>query len=129
LEEIVARARQVDALASSLASASGEQSHGVKQVNLAVSQIGKVTQQNAASAEESASAAEELSAQSELMKASVAELLRLVNGGQTQAVAPASHAPASKTTLNQLRPKSEWAASVTTFEPPRRTLSNACDIN
>jgi methyl-accepting chemotaxis protein len=80
LNEIVTRARQVDELAAEVAGASREQSQGIEQVNLAVSQMDKVTQGTAASAEESASAAEELNAQAEAMKASVIELLNLVDG-------------------------------------------------
>ena len=80
LDEIVTRARQVDELAAAVASASREQSQGIDQVNLAVGQMDKVTQSNAASAEESASAAQELNGQAEAMKGSVAELLKLVGG-------------------------------------------------
>ncbi|HYG35183.1 MAG TPA: methyl-accepting chemotaxis protein, partial [Clostridia bacterium] len=84
LNEIVARSREVDELASEVAAASREQSQGVDQINLAVGQMDKVTQSNAASAEESASAAEELNAQAEAMKESVAELLKLVGNASNQ---------------------------------------------
>ncbi len=80
LSEIVLKARQVDELAASVASASREQSQGITQLNTAVSQMDKVTQGNAATAEESASAAQELNAQAEAMKQAVAELLALVDG-------------------------------------------------
>ena len=83
LQEIVTKARQVDELAAEVASASKEQTQGIEQVNIAVSQMDKVTQSNAASAEESASAAEELNAQAESLKASVADLLKMVNGQDT----------------------------------------------
>jgi len=46
---------------------------GIDQVNTAVAQMDKVTQQNAANAEESASASEELSSQAESMNAIVAD--------------------------------------------------------
>ena len=49
-------------LVTEVASASREQTHGINQINLAVGQVDKVTQSNAASADESA-AAEELSSQ------------------------------------------------------------------
>ena len=60
LEEIVEqrRARSTD-LVAEIAAASQEQAQGIEQVNTAVAQMDKVTQQNAANAEESASAAEE----------------------------------------------------------------------
>jgi methyl-accepting chemotaxis protein len=80
LEEITAKARQVDELVAEIATASREQSQGIDQVNTAVTQMDKVTQSNAASAEESASAAEELSAQATMLESAVGDLLSLVNG-------------------------------------------------
>jgi len=98
LQAIVVDARQVDELAAEVASASLEQSQGISQINLAVSQIDKVTQSNAASAEESASASEELNAQAETMKGSVHELIDLVGG--TRNLEP----PASVSRLNFSKP-------------------------
>ncbi|HTI99204.1 MAG TPA: methyl-accepting chemotaxis protein [Dongiaceae bacterium] len=84
LNEIVTKSRQVDDLAAEVANASREQTQGITQINTAVSQMDKVTQSNAASAEESAAAAEELNAQAEIMKQSVNELLRMVNGAKAE---------------------------------------------
>ncbi len=109
LTEIVAHVRHVDELAASVASASREQSQGISQVNLAVGQMDKVTQSNAAGAEESASAAEELNAQAEAMRVTVLELERLAGCGgnatppaaatRKRAVArPAAAAPAPRRT-------------------------------
>ncbi|WP_328472486.1 methyl-accepting chemotaxis protein [Actinoplanes sp. NBC_00393] len=50
-------------LVQEIAAASGEQSTGVRQINIAMSQIGKVTEQTASSSEELAATAEEMSAQ------------------------------------------------------------------
>ena len=87
LNEIVTKARKVDELVTEVANASREQTEGIAQINVAVGQMDKVTQSNAANAEESAAAAEELNAQAEVMKQSVAELLQLVggNGGSSAA--------------------------------------------
>jgi len=85
LNEIVTKARLVDELAAEVAGASHEQTQGIAQINVAVGQMDKVTQSNAASAEESAAAAAELNAQAAAMKESVAELSRLV-GGDGEAV-------------------------------------------
>ena len=93
LEEIVGKARQVDEMAGEVAAASQEQNQGISQVNIAVTQMDKVTQSNAANAEESA-AAEELTAQAESLKDAVSELLRLVDGQGRQAAASASLAAA-----------------------------------
>jgi methyl-accepting chemotaxis protein len=83
LNDIVTKARQVDDLAAEVAGASREQTEGITQINVAISQMDKITQNNAASAEESAAAAEELSGQALGMKQAVTELLSLV-GGETR---------------------------------------------
>ena len=80
LGTIVGDVTKVTELINGITQASQEQAQGADQVNIAVAQIDKVTQQNAASAEESASAAEELSAQSEAVKGTVNELVALVGG-------------------------------------------------
>ena len=80
MQEILTKVRQVDELIAEVASASKEQSQGISQVNLAVGQMDKVTQSNAANAEESASAAEQLNAQAESLKDAVGELKSLVDG-------------------------------------------------
>ena len=95
LNEIVTKARQVDELVAEVSGASREQTQGITQINTAVGQMDKVTQSNAASAEESAAAAEELNAQAELMKQSVIELLKLVNG-RDQTVSTHTPSPARK---------------------------------
>ena len=68
LEEIVVSVRGVDDLVSEVASASSEQSQGIDQVNVAVAEMDKVTQRNAANAEESASASQELTGQARTLK-------------------------------------------------------------
>ena len=67
-------------LVAEIAAASNEQAQGIEQVNTAVSEMDKVTQNNAANAEESASASEEMSAQSEQLKEMINELLIMVGG-------------------------------------------------
>ena len=89
---------QVAELINGITRASQEQAEGVEQVNTAVSQIDKVTQQNAASAEESASASEELSAQAERVKSMVMELAQLV-GGNGKRSRPTTRAPKAKPTV------------------------------
>jgi methyl-accepting chemotaxis protein len=86
LNEIVTKIRQVDELVAEVAGASREQTQGITQINIAVGQMDKVTQSNAASAEESAAASEELNAQAVAMKESVTELLLLVGGNNRNTV-------------------------------------------
>jgi methyl-accepting chemotaxis protein len=99
LNEILTKVSQVDELIAEVASASLEQTQGISQIKLAVGQMDKVMQGNAANAEESAAAAEELSAQAETMKRSVGDLLRLVNAnGVTSQAKPLDlHSNAKKT--------------------------------
>jgi methyl-accepting chemotaxis protein len=105
LDEILLKARKVDGLVAEISTASNEQSQGIGQVTVAVSQMDKVTQGNAASAEESASASEELSAQAEMMRDSVRSLQSLV-GGQSANQAPAVVSPAKPARpVRQLAPK------------------------
>jgi methyl-accepting chemotaxis protein len=67
-------------LVAEIAAASHEQSQGVQQINKAVIEMEKVTQQNAASSQESASASMEMKSQSEQMNGIVVELVGLVGG-------------------------------------------------
>ncbi|MCM2284092.1 MAG: methyl-accepting chemotaxis protein [Desulfobacula sp.] len=76
---------KVGTLVAEIAQASKEQSNGIDQVNIAITEMDKVVQQNAANAEESASAAEEMSAQAEQLKEYVDELVVLVTGKKNEA--------------------------------------------
>lgn len=78
--KVAESASKVGELVAEIAAASTEQAQGIGQVNTAVTEMDKVTQQNAATAEESASASEEMSAQAEQMKGFVSDLVALVNG-------------------------------------------------
>jgi len=91
LTQIQGSALKVATLVAEITAASRQQSQGIEQVNIAVSEMDKVVQQNAANAEESASAAEELSSQAQELYALVAELTALTSG-TTLNVAP--HRPA-----------------------------------
>jgi hypothetical protein len=84
LNEIVQGVGKTTDLVGEIAAASQEQAQGISQVNTAVTQMDKVTQQNAANAEESASASEELSAQAEQMNEVVGELVAMVGGSAAQ---------------------------------------------
>ncbi|MFH0726445.1 MAG: methyl-accepting chemotaxis protein [Pseudomonadota bacterium] len=81
--EVAGSAAKVGELVAEIAAASNEQAKGIDQVNIAVTQMDKVTQQNAATAEESASASEELNAQAEEMKGFVGQLAAIVGGNTT----------------------------------------------
>lgn len=92
-------------LVGEIAAASSEQSQGIEQVNIAVSEMDKVVQQNAATAEESASASEEMNAQAEQMKSVAQDLNDMITGnGNRQMVAPAASAPVAKAVNRQAKP-------------------------
>jgi len=84
LEEIVQGVRKTSDLVSEIAAASKEQAQGIEQINGAMTQMDKVTQQNAANAEESASAAEELSAQAKAMDGMIGKLTDLIGTAQAR---------------------------------------------
>ena len=86
--QIAGKTREVDQFVAEIALASNEQSQGIQQVSIAVSQMDKITQSNAAAAEEAASASEELNSQVGSVGQTVAELEQLV-GGATDAGKPA----------------------------------------
>ncbi|CCK78175.1 methyl-accepting chemotaxis protein [Desulfobacula toluolica] len=75
-------------LVNEITAASKEQSEGIEQLNIAVTEVDKVIQQNAATAEESASTSEELNAQAEQMKYLVHELVIVVNGSKNRTRKP-----------------------------------------
>jgi methyl-accepting chemotaxis protein len=77
---VTSSSAKVGELVEEIAAASNEQAQGIEQINSAVTDMDKVTQQNAASAEESASASEQMNAQAEEMKGMVESLIMLVEG-------------------------------------------------
>ena len=76
MAEIVSSIQRVNAVIGEITIASHEQSDGITQVNLAITQMDQVTQQNAALVEEAAAAAESMQEQS-------AKLLEEVSAFQT----------------------------------------------
>jgi methyl-accepting chemotaxis protein len=60
IQEVVDNARRIAQIVGEITAASGEQSGGIGQVNLAVNQLDQMTQQNAALVEESTAAAQSL---------------------------------------------------------------------
>ncbi len=72
-EDIKASFSKVNNIVKEVSVSSDEQAEGIRQVNVAVGELNKVTQGNAANAEESASAAEELNSQSAELRSMVGE--------------------------------------------------------
>lgn len=93
---------KVGGLVREIASASTEQAQGIEQINIAVSEMDKVIQQNAAGAEESASAAEEMSAQAVYMKQMVSRLVMVVTGKKNQAQTTSLRSKAAMSSKKEL---------------------------
>jgi methyl-accepting chemotaxis protein len=84
-KQVASSSAKAGDLVAEISAASNEQAQGIGQITTAVTELDKVTQQNAANAEESASAAEEMSAQAETMKSMVDELVAIVgSSGKVQ---------------------------------------------
>ena len=82
MQEIVQSVKQVTDTVAEISAASQEQSTGIDQVNLAVSQMDGVTQQNASLDEQAAAAASSLEAQSRALAEAVSAFR--VNGAAPQ---------------------------------------------
>ncbi|WP_411705551.1 methyl-accepting chemotaxis protein [Edaphovirga cremea] len=109
MTDIVNAVTRVTDIMGEIASASDEQSRGIEQVGLAVTEMDRVTQQNAALVEESASAAAALEEQASLLTQSVA-VFRL--NAETHA-APAQPSGMGKTVLT---PASQGAKKTVTAQ-------------
>jgi methyl-accepting chemotaxis protein len=87
MSEIVESVRRVTDIMGEISSASQEQTSGIDQINVAISQMDQVTQQNASLVEEAAAAAESMQEQA----AKLAEVVSVFTlDGLTQAGAPAA---------------------------------------
>ncbi|HET7752580.1 MAG TPA: methyl-accepting chemotaxis protein [Anaeromyxobacteraceae bacterium] len=113
LGEIVGSIGKVSEIVAEISATSKEQATGIEQVNAAVGQMDRVTQQNAASSEESSSAAAELSSQSE-------ELAAMVQSFRIERARPTGHAPSGGDVATQFRPPSFASASA------RSAASSSC---
>lgn len=72
MDNVVRSVVRVTDIMGEISSASEEQSRGIEQVALAVTQMDQVTQQNAALVEEAASATQSLEAQADVLTRAVA---------------------------------------------------------
>ncbi|MEW6520442.1 MAG: methyl-accepting chemotaxis protein [Thermodesulfobacteriota bacterium] len=98
--QITESSAKVGQLIEEISTASEEQTDGIKQVNMAVTEMDKVVQSTAANAEESASASEELASQAGSMKEVVRSLVGMVEGAGAQTNnTPAQHQPPSRVEL------------------------------
>ena len=112
MQEIVASITRVTDIMSEISAASVEQSSGIEQVNLAVTQMDENTQKNAALVEEAAAAAESLEEQARnlseavaMFKLQMAERMKSASSGQSSAKPVAQ--PVRPPVQQLARPKSQ----------------------
>jgi methyl-accepting chemotaxis protein len=84
MTELVGSVQRVSDIIAEITAASGEQSDGIGQVNVAVTQLDQMTQQNAALVEESAAAAESLKEQASRL----AQVVHIFRTDATSAATP-----------------------------------------
>ncbi|MBZ5487626.1 HAMP domain-containing protein [Halomonas aquamarina] len=87
MEEIVSHIARVTDVLEEIEAATSEQSEGINQVNIAVADLDRMTQENAALVEESTTAAEQLKEQS-------GQLASVIGSFKVSRAAPAAPAPA-----------------------------------
>ncbi len=95
LNKLVPAIHKTAELVSEISAACREQDIGASQINEAIQQLDKVTQQNAGSSEEMSSTSEELAAQAEELQASIS-FFKVDTASSRSHAAPAARAPAYK---------------------------------
>ncbi|WP_347003848.1 methyl-accepting chemotaxis protein II [Enterobacter roggenkampii] len=103
MNDIVNAVTRVTDIMGEIASASDEQSRGIDQVALAVSEMDRVTQQNAALVQESAAAAAALEDQASRLKMAVSAFRLASLAGNTVTPQATYRAPAAETAANRTR--------------------------
>jgi methyl-accepting chemotaxis protein len=119
-EQIATKTREVDQYVAEIASASFEQAQGVSQVNIAVTQMDKVTQSNAASAEECAASAAQLSSQAGSVTGAVQTLQELVGGRRNTGAG--STAPTPSAPKGPEASSAEWNVPIASAKHSRTTV-------
>ncbi|USX27924.1 methyl-accepting chemotaxis protein [Oxalobacteraceae bacterium OTU3CINTB1] len=102
MNEIVSSITRVTDIMSEITSASAEQSDGIEQVNVAITQMDQVTQQNAALVEQAAAAAESMQEQAARLS-EVVSIFKL--GGTAAMAAPVARAGVARKPLVAAAPK------------------------
>lgn len=102
LEGLVPDIEKTALLVSQISGASQELATGATQVNLAIQQLDKVTQENTSASEEMSSTAEELAAQADTLRTAIA-FFQLAAGAPVQASAAPARKPSAKTARKPAR--------------------------
>ena len=121
MDEIVASVRRVTDIMGEISSASLEQTSGIEQINMAISQMDQVTQQNASLVEEAAAAAESLQDQAGKL-AGLVSVFKLDARAQS-AAAPAAPARTARTATRLAAPAPAPAPTRPAAGPAPRAAS------
>jgi methyl-accepting chemotaxis protein len=125
LDEIASKIAAADTLVAEIATAAREQSQGIGQIGDAMTELDKVTQENAARAEEGASAAAELTSQSQLMREHVEWLRSLVTASaQPHRPAAATAAVRQPSTTSRALPRPSRTAIAARIPMPGDTATS-----
>lgn len=124
MKEIVTAIKRVNDIMSEIAAASVEQSTGIEEISLAVSQMDEMTQQNAALVEEAAAAAESLQSQATQLTQRVA--MFLVDGSDHAAATEGRIAEFKSRSLPKATRKPAAASNnITGAKAPRATTAKS----
>ena len=115
MSEIVGSVQRVSDIIGEITAASGEQSDGIGQVNVAVTQLDQMTQQNAALVEQSAAAAESLKDQA----ARLAQVVQVFKLGDAAVAHPAAPAALPSPTMARPSPAAQPSHHTTTAHGAR----------
>ncbi|MBL9138565.1 MAG: DUF3365 domain-containing protein [Verrucomicrobiales bacterium] len=120
LRTIAVRARDVDQRVAQIADATRDQNQGIHQIQQAVAEIDRVTQNNAAAAEESAAAAEELHREVQVLGDTAESMETLVRGGDPGPAHARSSPSGERVHESKHRGATEWRPPVAKFARPGR---------
>ncbi|WP_039057572.1 methyl-accepting chemotaxis protein [Enterobacter sp. Bisph1] len=115
MDEIVSAVTRVTDIMGEIASASDEQSRGIDQVGLAVSEMDRVTQQNASLVEESAAAAAALEEQASRLTQAVAVFRIMQEQRKGTSAKPASHVKAEPSAAQPRKAATDTGENWETF--------------
>jgi methyl-accepting chemotaxis protein len=107
MQEVVDSIKRVTDIMSEIASASQEQNSGIEQINLAITQMDQVTQQNAALVEEAAAAAASLQSQGSSLSQAVGVFKLPAQGSNVRQAKQAKLSVVTRTALPLAKPASQ----------------------
>ncbi|MBP0599653.1 MCP four helix bundle domain-containing protein [Herbaspirillum sp. LeCh32-8] len=134
MTEVVSSVRRVTDIVGEITAASSEQSDGIEQVNIAITQMDEVTQQNAALVEQAAAAAGSLQSQAEKL-AELVSVFKLDRHQMNANDAPATRATPRPAPASMPKPAAKAAPAIKSAAaqapalPPKKAASKPAPDN